>query len=762
MNLSVRNILIFTFLFLCVPVFTQQKVGLVLSGGGATGFAHIGVLKALEENNIKIDYITGTSAGAFIGGLYSAGYSAKQIELIVLSEEFKLMVKGKMKNKDEFFFFKDLEDAGLIRVRFKTDSVKFTTLPTNYVGSALLDYEMFEVFGSMAVRANCNFDSLYIPFRCVASDIYTKNPVVFAEGNLNQAIRASMTFPFYLKPIRVNGILLFDGGLYNNFPVDVMIKDFNPDIIIGSNVSYNEPPPTEDDLLSHLKNMLISHTDFSLKGKKGILINPQTDIKTFEFDRVKEAIDSGYNYTMARMDSIKMILGKENFEENQVEKRAIYASKFQKKKIKSVLVSGLKPGQAKYVQKKLLNMKKKETIDFEKFRARYFRLFADRQIRFLYPTMVELDSGYQVRIDVRKEKDFAVEVGGHIATRPISTGFLSFTYQNLSSFSFRASANGYFGKFYNSVHTEVTFGLPSRWPIDISPYFTLNRWDYFNSYFTFFTEPEPSFLIQQELFYGARFETPISNQSKFQLFAQGGGIESDYYQGDFTQVDTADVTRFANFSLTGKFEFNTLNRKQFSSSGHHISLEGRWVIGNEEWYPGSTALTDSNLIKKHSWFMARLKYEGYLVQKGPYRLGLHGEAVWSTQSFFTNYTSTILNTPAYEPIPDMKTFFLENYRAYQYAAVGLINVFTIKDIVDFRLEGYYFQPIRKLVKNEFNETGYNGLFVNRYWIASASVIYHSPIGPLRLTGAYMDGKEPSPWNIQVSYGFVLFNKKAIH
>jgi NTE family protein len=762
LKIRFQYLLIFIFLSNIGVTFAQQKVGLVLSGGGATGFAHIGILKALEESNIKIDYITGTSAGAFIGGLYSAGYSPEEIEKLVLSEEFQLMVKGKMKQKDEFFFYEDSDNASFFKLKFKKDSIKLTTLPTNYVGSTLLDYKMMEALGPISVNSGHNFDSLFIPFRCVASDIYTKQPVVFSKGNLNEAIRASMTFPFYLKPIRVNNVLLFDGGLYNNFPIDIMIDDFNPDIIIGSNVSYNEPPPSEDDILSQLKNMLISHTDFSLKNKKGIIINPVVDIKTFQFHKVQEAIDSGYEWAISKMDSIKQLLSEENYDLSISDRRKDHTASFTGKEINSISVTGLKKGQAKYVQKKLLNIKKGEAIDISVFRKRYFRLNADRQIRQLYPTLVESDSGYHVNVNVKKEKDFYFEVGGHLSTRPVSTGYLSFAYKNLSSFSFKAYVNGYFGKFYNSIKTELTFEPPSRWPFDISPYFVLNRWDYFNSYFTFFTDPEPTFLIQQELIYGLKLSTPILNQAKFDLEFQGAGLENDYYQNDFTNLDTADVTRFLNFSIHGKLEFNTLNRKQFASSGHNFSIGGRWVIGREEWYPGSTSLTDSNLVKKHSWFSARLKYEGYLVNKGFYRLGLQGEAVYSTQSFFSNYSSTILNTPAYEPVPDMKAFFLDNYRAYQYFGVGLMNVFTIKDIVDFRLEAYYYQPVRKLVANEFNEVGYNDYFVNRYYVASASIIYHSPIGPLRITGDYFSGKEPGPWNIQISYGFILFNNKAIH
>lgn len=762
MNLGIRFVLIFTLLTVSVTSLGQQKVGLVLSGGGATGFAHIGVLKALEENGIKIDYITGTSAGAFIGGLYSAGYTPEQIEAICTGEKFHLMVKGKMSQKDQFYYFEDPDNASLLKIKFAKDSVKFTTLPTNYIGSALLDYEMMELFGPRNVSSQRNFDSLFIPFRCVASDIYTKQPIVFCDGNLNEVIRASMTFPFYLKPIRVDNVLLFDGGLYNNFPVNVMIEDFNPDIIIGSNVSYNEPPPHEDDLLSMLKNMLISHTNFSLYDKKGIIVQPITTIKTFQFERVQEAIDSGYTATIANMDSIKSMLSPENFNQTISNSRNQYLEKTKEKLIKNVSVSGLKKGQAKYVQKKLLNQKKGESIDLEMFRKRYFRLNADNQIRFLYPTLTESDSGYHVNVHTKKAKDFIVEVGGHLTTRPVSMGYLSFTYQNLSTFSFKAYVNGYFGRFYNSAKAEITFGLPTRWPLEFTPYFVLNRWDYFNSYFTFFQDAEPTFLIQQELYYGLRMKTAVTNQSSVKLEVQGSGLENEYYQGYFTQLDTADVTRFLNFSINGGYEFNTLNRKQFASAGHRLSVEGRWVIGQEQWYPGSTAFTDSNTIKNHSWFSARIKYEGFLVSKSFYRLGLHAEGVYSTQSFFSNYTSTILNTPAYNPIPDMNTFFFDNYRAYQYFAVGLMNVFTIKDIVDFRLEAYYYQPIRKLVSDQNNQATYNGVFVNRYYVASASVIYHSPIGPVRATVDFFDGKVGSPWNIQFSYGFILFNKRAIH
>ena len=292
-----------------IPLFVQsQGVGVVLSGGGASGFAHIGVLKALEENNIPINYITGTSSGALVGAMYASGYSPKEIEDYVLSAKFQLMSQGAIEQRYEFLLREDNENASGISFPFSLDSIFNKSLPTNFIRPELLDFEMLRLFGAGGASRQYNFDSLFVPFRCVASDIVAKKGVVFSSGQLNEAVRASMTFPFYVNPIRINGVLYFDGGLYNNFPSDVMYNSFPVDFIIGSNVSYNASPPTEDDLISQLTNMLVSHTSFKIPCESGIIIEPKSNISTFDFEEVDEAIDAGYKSTIAMMDSIKKML----------------------------------------------------------------------------------------------------------------------------------------------------------------------------------------------------------------------------------------------------------------------------------------------------------------------------------------------------------------------------------------------------------------------------------------------------------------------
>ena len=125
-----------------------QKVGIVLSGGGASGLAHIGFLRALEDNNIPIDYISGTSMGALIGGLYSAGYNTHEIEMIFTSDEFRLWTEGKIDDKYVHYFKKFPDDASWIKLKLSLDSLIENNIPTNIINSTSLDFGLAELFSS--------------------------------------------------------------------------------------------------------------------------------------------------------------------------------------------------------------------------------------------------------------------------------------------------------------------------------------------------------------------------------------------------------------------------------------------------------------------------------------------------------------------------------------------------------------------------------------------------------------------------------------
>ena len=346
---KIKQLTLTLMMIFCVNCFWAQKVGLVLSGGGALGLAHIGVLKALEENNIPIDYITGTSAGAMVGSMYASGWSPWLMDSLIMTDKFQLMSSGGVEYSYDHFFRKPKPDASWIDVKLTKDFSLKKIVPTNVTDPVLLDFESMAMYSSVSSGASYDFDSLFVPFRCVASDVQSKSPVVFSQGHLNQAVRASMTYPGYLRPIRVNGRLMFDGGLYNNFPTDVMYDEFFPDIIIGVDFSDTTAGPLEDDVFSQIRSMIIDREPTSIICQNGVLIKPDETISIFGFDEGDKAIQAGYDATIAVIDSLKMLIPREVTKEEVDQKRAAYFTQLQPVVIEDVEVDGVKPNIAKYI-----------------------------------------------------------------------------------------------------------------------------------------------------------------------------------------------------------------------------------------------------------------------------------------------------------------------------------------------------------------------------------------------------------------------------
>lgn len=160
----------------------QQKVGLVLSGGGAKGIAHIGVLKALEEHNIPINYIVGTSMGGIVGGCYAAGMSPKEIETMVLSDDFLRWVNGQPEPGQTPHYFAHDENPGFIKLNFNLDSTLTAKINSSLANDVSLNFALAEKMAQAEAISKRNFDSLFVPFRAMASEVFTQNQVVLGSG----------------------------------------------------------------------------------------------------------------------------------------------------------------------------------------------------------------------------------------------------------------------------------------------------------------------------------------------------------------------------------------------------------------------------------------------------------------------------------------------------------------------------------------------------------------------------------------------------
>ncbi len=737
-----------------------QKVGLVLSGGGASGIAHIGVLKALEENHIPVDCITGTSIGALVGSLYAIGYSPAQLEEMVKTEKFRNWAQGVIDDKYAYYFKRSDDDASWIS--FKLDTAIINAIPTNVISPIAMDFSMMELTGAGAAAANYNFDSLFVPFRCVAANIEQKKSLTFRNGDLAQAVRASMSYPFYIRPITIDGNLLFDGGLYNNFPSNVMYEDFFPDFIIGSNVSGNNPPPNEDNLLSQIRCMLQSKSDYTIMCEAGALIEPKTDVGLFDFDNVSVIIDSGYVAAKKQIDFIKLHVERRIGTTELNEKRKKFLSKQTKIIFDNIYIEGMNKKQSEYARRILLH--KNKLVTLEDIKAGYFRLASDNKIKNIYPRAVfnNLTGYYDLYLKIKKEKDIITYFGGNFSNRPISEGFLGLQYNYLGLFANSLNANAYFGKLYSSVQLKSRFDFPFTIPLFLEPSITWNKWDYYKSSNAFLEDVKPAYLIQNEEYGNLNVGFPTGKKGKIVTGIGGARITDRYYlTKQFTQQDTADRTDFDVFTSQAYYEVNSLNRKQYANQGEYLNFKLRYVKGTETNTPGSTSTETAAKFKgPHEWFILKFIGERYFNRRGTLKIGVYGEGAYSTQGFFHNYTSSILASPAFQPIPDSKAIFLENYRTHKYLAGGLKFVVNIRKNIELRAEGYIFQPYQELVKTQSLQTDYGAPFALQHYIGTGAIVCNTILGPISLSVNYYD-HEKNPFSILFHFGYTIFNKRAL-
>ncbi len=284
----------------------RPTVGLVLSGGSAKGFAHIGVLHYLEKEGIRPDYIAGTSMGSIIGSLYALGYSADEIQNIVYSQNWDSIISNRVTYRNTPMSEKT--DAGKYFMEFSLKNRKFI-LPGALIGGQhimeLLNY--YEAWQSYGIH---DFKKLPIPFFCVAVNLENGKTKIFTEGYLPDAVRASMAIPSVFTPKSIDGVPYIDGGIRDNFPTDLMQKIFHPDIIIGSftGIRAKKELTTLTNVLT--QTMFLSAFDRYQKTKKlcDILIEPDvSSYGLFSFNKYRGIIASGETAAEKKRSEIQLL-----------------------------------------------------------------------------------------------------------------------------------------------------------------------------------------------------------------------------------------------------------------------------------------------------------------------------------------------------------------------------------------------------------------------------------------------------------------------
>ena len=742
----------------------------MLSGGGAKGVTHIGVLRALEQNGIPIDYIAGTSMGAIIGGLYASGYSPDQMVQIINSDEFTKWISGKLDPKYTYFFRQGQPDPSWLSFKFKYDSVLQTQLPTNIVSPLRMDFAFLEMFSQASAVAGYDFNKLMVPFRCVAADVQNAKPYIMNHGDVGSAIRASMTFPFYFKPIRIDGRLLFDGGMYNNFPSDVVMEDFFPDIIIGSKAAGNYDPPNEDDVISQLKSMLMGETKFNLYCDASVLVEPELKtVNLTDFSDTAAFIDSGYISTLRLIPRIRQFVLDTVTQAMHDSIRKHFNDRKPELKVNSIEVRGIQQGQGLYIANAIMGQVKgrksniyyTQEISLDRVKSGYFKVVGENRLKSVYPSLFydTTSQRYKFIIDAQYEKGIEADFGGSLSSSGTNEIFLQLEYSLWRKVAASAKVNGSFGRFYNSALVGGRIELPGRKPKYLEAEYTFNQFNYYRTKSFFFADATPSFLYENNTYFRADAGFPLTYKGKLETGFTWGLNRADYFQTNTaTTEDVEDRTKFNFFSPYLLIEYSTLNRKQYSNQGYRLYSSVQFVSGFEKHTPGTTSVLQGNYSNNHNHLIVKFIYDKYFREGKIYKPGINFEFQVNNVEDFRNYTSTTLYMPAYTPVYEMLTMYQPTYRPGGFTALGMRNIFTVTKNMDFRFEGFLMAPVYELSSDYQQQVVKSELFPSLHYILSGSFVYNTPIGPLSASVNYFD--DGTPVSFYVNIGFIIFNRSA--
>jgi len=616
----------------------RPKIGLVLSGGGAKGFAHIGVLKVLEEAGIKIDYIGGTSMGSIIGGLYASGYNASQIDSIFKKTNFDELINDYIPRSSKNFYGKKNDELYAIVLPFSNFRVGIPEA----LSKGMYNYNLLSSL-TRNVRHVRDFNKLPTPFLCIGTNIETGEEVLLNKGNLVQAMMASAAFPSLFTPVEIDGKLLVDGGVVNNYPIKE-VRNLGADIIIGVDV--------QDDLLNRksLKNatrILVQITNLQSidKMKKKIkdtdvYIKPDIrDYGVISFDKGEEIIRKGEEAAFAVYEKIKALTNETTFYKKP--KLKISSDTIQIKKINSDKLDNYTK---EYIRGKL-RFKPESTITYDDLKAGMNNLDATQNFSAisycLQPNGNEDDLDLVLR---ENPTQTYLKLGLHYDGLYKSGILLNLTHKKtflkndvtsldiILGDNFRYDLNYYVENGFN-----ISFGFRSR----------LNQFNrnVTNSFSSLITE-SPGNLINVDFM-------DVTNQAYFQTifvqkFLMGGGFEYKYLKINSPTLSNEDniIEKSSYFSVFGYLKYDSLDNKSFPHSGIYFSTDVQTYLASSDY---------TRKFKPFSTAKAEIAFVDRLFKKATFKI--EADAGFNIGSDSVPFFDYILGGYGYNKINNFNYFY---------------------------------------------------------------------------------------------------------
>ncbi|MBM3434753.1 MAG: alpha/beta hydrolase, partial [Bacteroidetes bacterium] len=549
----------------------RPKLGLVLSGGGAKGIAHVGILKAMEQEGLRPDFITGTSMGSIIGGLYAIGYSADQLDTIIRSIDWDLILSNNIPLN--FISYEEKEYYNRYLLEFPVERGKLK-LPSGMIEGQMLN----EVLNHYTWPANkyASFDDFPIPFRCVATDVSTGKQIVFKDGPLAEAIRASMAIPTAFTAVDLDSTLAVDGGVVNNFPVEELYK-MGADVIIGVNVSEGfEPAHEVGSMAGILLQVSMIPSLERLQSQIGfceIYIKP--DLKNYgtaSFSSFAEILETGYATGQQYRQAFRELAEKYRFKNKKTNQIPLVQDSVM---IESICITGQKWSSDKLVWNKLGIEKdqKYSQSDIEQGVKRVYGINSFKKVNH-YIHRKKFSNKYMLSIELDEKPRTLIKASLH-HDNTFSTGIaLNMTLRDYLIPSSRLILAG---------------------DISRNPKFRLDFLQYIGKLNSIAVSFKYNFLNEEIPAYseGHLTDVDITTEHNFTLgFMTTQLLENSYYLGagymfstlksKFSKVIPEEIKRgtFNNVRLETGFFINTLNDRNYPISGKELHLFGKLFLYN--------------------------------------------------------------------------------------------------------------------------------------------------------------------------------------
>ena len=763
-----KNYLTFLFLFFCFVLLGQDKpkLGVVLSGGGAKGIAHIGILKAMEEAGLRPDFIAGTSMGSIVGGLYSIGYSADEIEQMVLDIDWNEVLANRVPLN--YISFEEKEYYGRYLLELPVDGVK-PKIPSGLIEGHILS-ELLHYYTWPSIPYE-SFDDFPVVYRCVATDVKNGKPIVFDRGPLQRAIRASMALPTAFTAVDLDSTLAVDGGVVKNFPVDEM-KALGADYIIGVDVSFIEDAEVPESMVGILMNLAMIQSDQSMPEQIDLCdlyIHPDMEgYSTGSFGSAKEILKIGDKTGAKYLDQFKAIA-----EEIEMNREPLNSSDRVKPYVlDSIRFKGNRLFGDQLIQNKL-GLEKGDTVTRDQVREAIRRVYGINGFK---------DVVYQIKQTEEDRAEMVVDMREKLPTRLFASLHIDNVFEtglllNLTARDFLLRESR--ALFIVDISSNPKFRFDYYKYAGPKKSFAVNlRYDYISREVPIYSEGDVSDVLinrQQELqfnvlttqslkhsfllggFYQTRKDRSdfgVSLPSEIgNIIVKGGGIQLGYFRNSLN--DRNFPTKGSELVFLSKVFLDSDYGIEFKEGVEGINLEipssDTTVFFPKEFFseavdasepePYATVFLDYRRfqhIRKNHQFITSFRAGGILATEGTdkifttFRLGGHQRvAIDDVRAYGFNYTEL-------EP----ENFALIGLE-YQYVLFG--NLFLRAGVNG--LATYRYVPLNNLQSFDAQDMWDN----TTYFGYGVQGTFRTRLGPIS-AGASRNVNDPH-WRYYFSYGF---------